>query len=138
MAPRSSSSSGSFCDMAVAARRMQLKVPIRLISTTFLNTSRSWAEPYSPSLPMVRVAQPMPAQLTSDAQRAQLLGRLDRGDDLVGVGDVGVGEHAADLLGEGLALVVLHVEHHDDLGAPLGEEAGGGLAEARGATGDDC
>ena len=49
-------------DMAVAARRMQLNVPTRLTSMTLLEMSRSWAEAYWPSLPMVRVAQPMPAR----------------------------------------------------------------------------
>ena len=64
IAPRSPLSVGSFWLIAVAARRMQLKVPTRLISSTFLYASRSWAEAYWPSLPMVRVAQPMPAELT--------------------------------------------------------------------------
>ncbi len=66
MAPRSPSASGSFCDMAVAARRMQLNVPIRLMLTTFSNTPRSWADSYWPSRPMVRVAQPTPAAVTSE------------------------------------------------------------------------
>src|SRR5215510_8493360 len=64
MAPRSPSSSGSVCDMAVAASRMQSNVPTRLMSSTFLKIPRSCAEAYWPSLPMVRVAQPMPAAVT--------------------------------------------------------------------------
>ena len=104
---------------------------------TLRKMSRSWAEAYSPSLPMVRVAQPMPAQLTSARSGPSSLAASTRGDDLVGVGDVGVDERAADLLGDRLALVVLHVGD-DDLGATLGEQAGGGLTEARGTTGDDC
>ena len=43
---------------------MQLNVPTRLTSMTFLKTSRSWADSYWPSRPMVRVAQPMPAAVT--------------------------------------------------------------------------
>jgi hypothetical protein len=69
-------------------------------------------------------------------ERAHLLGGLDRGDDLVGVGDVGLGEEAADVLGDELALLVLHVGD-DDPGATLGQEAGRGLTEAGGAAGDD-
>ena len=58
------STSGAFSPMAVAARRQTLKVPTRLISMTLRYRSRSCADEYSPSLPMVRVAQPTPAQLT--------------------------------------------------------------------------
>ena len=50
----------------MAASRMQLKVPMRLISITRRYWSRLCADAYSPSRPMVRVAQPMPAQFTSD------------------------------------------------------------------------
>ena len=44
---------------------MQSNVPIRLMAMTFLNASRLAAESYVPSLPTVRCAQPMPAELTS-------------------------------------------------------------------------
>ena len=86
---------------------------------------------------MVRLAAPMPAELTTGPQRSHLLGRLDRGHDLVDVRDVDVAEGAAELGGEGVALLVVEVGD-DDLGATGGELAGGGLADARGAAGDDC
>ena len=69
-------------------------------------------------------------------QRAELLGSLDRGDHLIGIGDISLGEHSADVLGHRLALVGVHVDHHD-LGAAGGEAADGGLTEARSASGDD-
>ena len=78
----------------------------------------------------------MPAAVTRARSGPELLGRLDGGDHLLGVGDVGLGEHAADVLGDGLALLRVHVDD-DDLGAAGGEEADGGLTEARGPAGDD-
>ncbi|SKX65833.1 Uncharacterised protein [Mycobacteroides abscessus subsp. abscessus] len=65
IAPRSPVSVGSRRLIAVAARRMASKVPIRLIAMTFLYASRLCADANSPSLPTVRCAQPMPAELTS-------------------------------------------------------------------------
>ena len=65
MAPRSPLSVGSLREIAVPTRRMQSKVPIRLIAITFENASRSAAELNSPSRPTVRWAQPMPAEFTS-------------------------------------------------------------------------
>src|ERR687897_1282844 len=60
-------------------------------------------------------------------QRAELLCRFHRGDDLLGVGDVAGREHAVDLLGERLALVLLAVEGGgDDPGAPARGGAWGG------------
>ena len=50
------------------------------------------------------------------AHRAHRLGHLDGVDDVVGVRDVDLGERAADLVGELLALVLLQVGD-DDLGA---------------------
>ena len=44
MAPRSPSASGSVWLIAVAARRMQLNVPIRLIEMTLVKAARSWAD----------------------------------------------------------------------------------------------
>ena len=127
---------GSFWLIAVAAMRMQLKVPTRLTSMTFLNTSRSWAEAYCAVLADGAGGPADAGRVDEGPQRAHLLGRLDGGDDLVGVGHVGVGEDAADVRGDGLALLVLHVGD-DDLGAPLGEQPSGGLTEAGGAAGDD-
>ena len=45
-------------------------------------------------------------------------------------------EQAADLVGDGGALVLLEVGDHDAR-AECGQLAGGGFADARGATGDD-
>ena len=64
IAPRSFHSSGTVWLIAVAARRMQLNVPIRLMLMTLLKWSRLKAESYEPSLPIVRVAQPIPAEFT--------------------------------------------------------------------------
>jgi len=64
------------------------------------------------------------------------LGRLDSGDDLLGVGHVGVGEGAAELLGQHLAAIGLKVGDHD-LHSPLGEQARRRLTEAGCTTGDD-
>ena len=64
MAPRSPSSSGSVVLIAVPATRMQSKDPTRLMSMTFLNASRLAADSRVPSLPTVRWAQPIPAELT--------------------------------------------------------------------------
>ena len=65
IAPRSPLSVGSVREIAVPTRRMQSKVPIRLIAMTLENAARSAAEANSPSRPTVRCAQPMPAELTS-------------------------------------------------------------------------
>ena len=59
--PRSPSSSGSACDIAQAATRMTLKVPIRLTLMTCANMSSACG----PVLEMVRAARPMPAQFTA-------------------------------------------------------------------------
>ena len=136
MAPFSLSASGSLRLIALAASRMQLNVPTRFTSSTFLKMSRSCADSYWPSRPMVRVAQPIARGGDQGPQRAELLGRLDRGDDLVDVGHVGLGEDAADVLGHRFALLGVHVDD-DAPGATGGEQADGGLTEARGASGDD-
>src|SRR5690606_28831526 len=71
-------------------------------------------------------------------QRPHLPGGLDGGDDLVGVGDVGGCEDAADLLRERLALLLLALEvGADDLGAPAGERLDGGGAQPGRTAGDD-
>src|SRR6476659_7312743 len=57
--PRWPSSSGSFADIADAASRITLNVPMRLISITRRNVSREWGAPLRL---IVRSAQPMPAQ----------------------------------------------------------------------------
>ena len=61
MTPRSPSSIGSAWLMAQLARRMTLKVPIRLTWMTCANIARSCG----PDLEMVRAARPMPAQFTT-------------------------------------------------------------------------
>src|SRR3954447_13473612 len=58
MTPRSPST-GSVSTMAAAASRMTLKVPIRLIRTTFSNASSG----STPCLPSTRAGVPTPAQL---------------------------------------------------------------------------
>ena len=61
MTPRSPSSIGSAWLIAQLARRMTLKVPIRLTWITWENIARSCG----PDLEIVRAARPMPAQFTT-------------------------------------------------------------------------
>ncbi|SKW39763.1 Uncharacterised protein [Mycobacteroides abscessus subsp. abscessus] len=64
MAPRSpNSSTGSSWLIAVAASRIRLNDPIKLMPMTLEKMSSECAEAYWPSLPMVRPGQPTPAQL---------------------------------------------------------------------------
>ena len=58
------------------------------------------------------------------------------GDDLLGVCHVALDEEAADLLGQGLALVGLEIRHHH-VHAALGQEPASGIPETRGPTRDD-
>ncbi len=58
--PRSPSALGWFVDIRAAARRIQLKVPIRLIWIVRVNAARS----AGPRLPKVFSAVPIPAQFT--------------------------------------------------------------------------
>ena len=60
MTPRSPLDSGSFWLMASAAKRIMLKLPIKLTVIVFVKTSNLWA----PCLPTVFSAGAMPAQLT--------------------------------------------------------------------------
>ena len=136
IAPRSPSASGSLRLIAVAAMRTASKVPTRLIATTFLKASRSWAESYSPSLPTVRCAQPIPAEQTRARRVPSDDGPVDGRPDLGGVGDVDGDELAADLARDRLALLGVEVGHHD-LRAERGQLAGAGRADARRASGDD-
>ena len=89
------------------------------------------------AVPADRALRPADAGgVDEDPQRPELGGPVDRGGDLGGVGDVDGDELAADLGGQRLALVGLQVGD-DHPGAPLGEAAGDGRADARGAAGDD-
>ena len=85
---------------------------------------------------MVRVAQPTPAQLTTLRSGREGDRGVHRGDHLVGVGDVAVRVDAADLGRDLRAAVVVEVRD-DDLDAARGQGEGRGLAEPRGAPGDD-
>ncbi len=83
--------------IAVPARRMQSKLPIRLMAMTFLNASRFAAESYEPSLPTVRCAQPMPAELTS-TRTGPIDFAISTASTMSSVlGDVDPGERATDL-----------------------------------------
>ena len=86
---------------------------------------------------MVRWAEPMPAELTRIRKSPELGGLHDRGLDLRGVGDVDLREDAADLVGEGLAALLLEVRD-DDLRALRGELTDDGGTDAGGAAGDEC
>ena len=71
------------------------------------------------------------------AKRTEIHRGVDRIDDLLGVGDVDLDEHAADLTRELLAAFDLHVGD-DDLGAEIGQLTRGGGTDARCPTSDDC
>ena len=127
-APRSPPSSGSFAAIAAARSRSTLKVPIRFTRTT---VSNGWSAA-GPSLPTVRSAQPMPGARHGEAQ---LAGALDRGLDLRLVRHVRLRERAADLLRQRRAALLVQVRD-GHARAARGELAGGRLAQARGAAGD--
>ncbi len=61
--PRSPPALGGLAAIAVAARRIMLNVPIRLM----LMTRANWSSGCGPVLPTVREAGAMPAQFTSPA-----------------------------------------------------------------------
>ena len=136
IAPRQPSSSGSLWLIAVAAWRTMSKVPIRLIWMTLVKAPRSCADS-TVAVAADGALGPADAGGVDDgAERRDLGGGLDRGADLLGVGDVDLGEDALDLLGERLALVGLQVGDHDG-GTAGGELTGDGGADARCAAGDD-
>ena len=85
---------------------------------------------------MVRCAQPMPAELTSDAQRAELLGRSTAALICSVLVTSTWAKTPPISCGERLALLGVEVGD-DDLRALGGELAGDGRADARGAAGDD-
>ena len=70
------------------------------------------------------------------AHRAHRLGHLDGVDDVVGLGDVDLGERPADLVGERLALVLLQVGD-DDLRAPRRQQPRRRRADPRSPTRHD-
>ena len=85
---------------------------------------------------MVRRGPPDAGAVDQNAEGAELLGRLDGRDDLVGVGHVGGGEDTAHLLGELLARRPVYVEHdHPD--ASLSEQAHRRLPQPGGSPGHD-
>ena len=128
IAPRSPVSVSSLRLIAVAASRMQLKVPIRLIASTFLYASRLCAESNSPSLPMVRWAQPTPAEFTNARSGPRSVAVLTA-SMIWSVSVTSTDEHAADLVGQCLTLVRLQVGD-DHAGAPVGQLAGRGRADS--------
>ena len=113
IAPRWPSSSGSLRLITVAACRTMSKVPTRLMAITFLNASRSWADSSCPSRPMVRWAQPMPAEFTTARSGAISAAALTAAVICSVFGHVDQGEDAVDLGGERLTLVGLEVGDHD-------------------------
>ena len=89
-----------------------------------------------PSRPTVRAAGPMPAELTRIRSGASSPAASTAAVICGGVGHVDVDERAAQLVGQRLALVVLHVGDHDRR-AGGGEAAGDGGADARRGPGDE-
>ena len=89
-----------------------------------------------PSRPTVRAAGAMPAELTRTRSGAELAGHLDGGLDLLGVGDVDLGERPADVGCESPTLVGLDVGD-DDLGALGCKLASDRGTDAGGRTGDE-
>ncbi len=130
MTPRSSPS-GSVLAMRSAASRSTLNVPIRLTSTTFV-------EPVQRERPVLaerldRVADA--GAVDVDAQRAHLLGDIERRPTPARVGDVGLDELGAitELLDD---VLTLEVDHHDRC-APVEQALGGRQAQAGSTSGDD-
>ena len=137
IAPRSPLSVGSLREIAVPTRRMQSKVPIRLIAITFENASRSAAE-LEVAVAADRSLGPADARgVDQHAHRSELLGLRDGGLDLLGLGHVDGCEDAADLVSGRLPLVGVQVGD-DDLRALGCELTGYGCPDAGGAAGDDC
>ena len=104
---------------------------------TFLNASRLAADSSVPSRPIVRCAQPMPAELTSTRTGPIDLAistALTRSSVFV---TSTLRERATDLVGECGARLLVQVGD-DDLRATRGEHAGGRRSDAGGSTRDDC
>ena len=110
-----------------------LKVPTRLIAIT---RSKS-ASGIGPSRPTMRLAGPMPAQLTRmRATPCRSRACFSAADGVVGAGDVAADGEPADLVGVLARAVEVDVEQRH-LGAGAGKRRGGLGAEAGGASGDD-
>ncbi len=131
--PRSPPASGSFSDIAVAARRRTLKVPIRFTFTTLEKISRSWG----PCFETVRWAQPMPAQQTeirsppSAAAASTAAWTCSASITFVSTNLA----RRPELAREGLALLRVQVcDHH--AGTAVVEAPGRRLAESGGSAGD--
>ena len=123
--------------IAVPAMRMQSKLPIRLMAMTFLNASRLAAESYEPSLPTVRCAHPMPAELTS-TRTGPIDFAISTASTMSSVLVTSTLANAPPISSaSSLALVLLQVGD-DDLGAALGEQPGDRRADPRRSAGDDC
>src|ERR1700736_2952672 len=118
MTPRSPSASGASPIMWAAARRIRLKLPIRLISITWRKASSA----IGPSRPTMRAAGPMPAQLIR-MRAAPCAARA-------------LPTAAADLGALRARRRVVDVEERD-LGAGDGERPRGRRAEPGTAAGDD-
>ena len=110
-----------------------LKEPIRL---TLITLSKS-ASAIGPSLPITRLATPMPAQFTSTRAGPWAAGGLgDRGFRRGRVGNVADHGDAADLGGDGFGELGVEIADRD-LGALRREPARGRGAQSRCAAGDD-
>ena len=91
-----------------------------------------------PSLPIVRTAVPVPAQLMPTRSGADSAAIATPSATCSAFGDVGLEElrRAAELLGERLTLLSVEVEDRD-LGAPGDEAPDCGLTETRRSPADD-
>ena len=132
MTPRSPSSSGSACPITKAARRMTLKVPIRLTWMTWENIARScgadlrWCG-----------GPPDAGAIHHHARYTELLDHgLDRCLGVGPVGDIGLDEEAANFGRLGIPQLVLKVEDRD-LGARRRQRRRRCAAQSRCAAGDD-
>ena len=119
--------------MPAATSRIMLKVPIRLMRMTRSKSSSG----IGPSRPTMRLAGPMPAQLTRmRAGPCSAAAFFDRGFGAFGVGDVAGDRDALDVdrhLGGGFFVDV--EDRH--LGAARRQRARGGGAQAGCAAGHD-
>ena len=118
--PRSPSAVGSSFDIAVAATRIMLNVPIRLIVMTRVNEASAVRAVLADGLLADRDAR----AVHESAQRAHLPGRVDHGLRIGFAGDVALHETriGAEFARQRFALVGLHVGD-DDLAAAGGQQA---------------
>ncbi len=127
MAPRAPSGPGGFFAMISAARRAQVKLPVRLMSSV----RRKLSSRCGPSRPSVRAAVAMPAQATSASSRPVAPTTSERPAATEASSVTSTGMNRRLFAPRGVAV-------EEDDGRPgLGQTACGRKAKTRGPAGDD-